>query len=1322
MPGVKRKQAPSSAAAGNTPAASSSKGKKVAKKAAPAQVDSEDDDEEFDDGEDLLAASHALNGGEDSDDDDDDDSEMEGGFEDLEAAGNGNGAPADDYEDSDDADEDGFEDLEGGDGDGDEDDADAAPSKRAKNAHLYAPPTNEEMQGLRETGDLFKSNIVKLQIEEMLENVRPAYHKTAPLETALRRLQEVFAAIPSIKPRPVSEASQAIQSIFPFPVHIPFADPQPSSSANYKFAFEPPTGLQLVGSWPLKVATMRPEGIDVDLAVTMPSSLFQEKDHLNMRYFHKRAFYLAVLAAAISAASDKLGLTAAYELEGADAKKPMLVLQPIKNKGDTDFTKLKAEIRIRLAHELDIFPVGRLAPSRNNFRTNTESNDASSSSAAAAAAGEAATPTPRYNAAILFDSMRTPHLLYLHATAKACPAFADACALLKVWSFQRGFGSGTSSKSTNLRRTVLGTENARFVLTMVLAHLLHGEDKTSLSSSSSRLAAPRAKLANSFSSYQLFRGVIDWLANHPFREQPVFMKAAASMGVPSLHNKVDREDFSRHFDYAILDPSGALNLVANWSSGSLDLLQHEAKITAAMLDDGDADRFDDLFLTPRGSPLSVFDDCANIHATGLPQVTKLAKVDHGSEQHCNAAIIAQTLRRGLTGRSHFSSLLTLAPSRESRSWSLHNDAKRKRPSSHVELGVVYNGSLALRSVEHGPAPEAKDEAAAFQTFWGDVAELRRFKDGRILWSIVWEIAGQSERWGIPRRIIRHLLGRLELPSAAKVTFQGEAFEGLTEVPREVAERAFLASPQEKGFQMVQSAFDNLARQLRAMDDLPLSLISITPNASGLRGTSTMIPGPVNVGALGSLIPDSASHIPAQEIVLTFESSGRWPDDLAAIQGMKIAFLERLATLLPEKLTDVQAHVALDEDAEDSEIQDQAALEILLPSGFAFRARIHHDRERVLLERVISDKRDTPLPRRQEASRALQRYTQRFLTGPAHHAAIATLTHRFLALGETIRLLKRWTSSQMMDGQVSEELLELIAASVFICPGSVAPSSGAAGFVQVLNKLATWKWQEEPLLLPIQSVVRAADDAALKNLRFPTDAGVSALEAFKKHRRTDPSLSSKAWFIATEEDVESEHWASNGPSGPIAHAVQDLARGAVALLGAQSVSHLDSSVVRALFTPSLKPYHFVICLKSGVSPRYVESLAADPTVYAGGGNKKTFRNNAVSTASSSSSSLYGSTPRIAFDPMTSFVTLLRSIYGDSLRLHFDAHGQTAIGGLFNPTLAMQPRKFKVGLGFNSQPAAADSTTKDVKLNYRAVLAEVERLGVGLVEKIEVQKEF
>lgn len=54
-----------------------------------------------------------------------------------------------------------------------EDEAVAVPKKKQKtDKELYKPPTVEELNQLRETENLFHSNLFRLQIEEMLQQIR----------------------------------------------------------------------------------------------------------------------------------------------------------------------------------------------------------------------------------------------------------------------------------------------------------------------------------------------------------------------------------------------------------------------------------------------------------------------------------------------------------------------------------------------------------------------------------------------------------------------------------------------------------------------------------------------------------------------------------------------------------------------------------------------------------------------------------------------------------------------------------------------------------------------------------------------------------------------------------------------------------------------------------------------------------------------------------------------------------------------------------------------------------------------------------------------
>jgi hypothetical protein len=85
------------------------------------------------------------------------------------------------------------------------------------------------------------------------------------------------------------------------------------------------------------------------------------------------------------------------------------------------------------------------------------------------------------------------------------------------------------------------------------------------------------------------------------------------------------------------------------------------------------------------------------------------------------------------------------------------------------------------------------------------------------------------------------------------------------------------------------------------------------------------------------------------------------------------------------------------------------------------------------------------------------------------------------------------------------------------------------------------------------------------------------------------------------------------------------------------------------------------------------------------------------------------------------SLSQSLFDDTLRLFYDAHGGSVICGLWNPSLRTA-RPFKTLLGFASRPAAAVDGSKkaSVVLDEEAVCAEITRLGAGLVTRVERRK--
>lgn len=240
--------------------------------------------------------------------------------------------------------------------------------------------------------------------------------------------------------------------------------------------------------------------------------MFQEKDYLDSRFFHKRAYYLAVIAAAII--DKKSGLSAdvdvLFDSTSGDSRLTTLLLLPKQSLFDlsvicyisthaptagsqTDFSKLNAQIRIiPVLPPSPPFPLQRLSPSRSNLRVSSPSSDDSPQSHDS---------SPIYNTAILQSLTPKQHLLSIHTLKESCPAFADALALLRVWANQRGYGTGS-------RLCVRGFEGKGVWWAELLKMLVVGEEPTV---GFAKTKGRRKPLGTGLSSYQMFKAALDFL-------------------------------------------------------------------------------------------------------------------------------------------------------------------------------------------------------------------------------------------------------------------------------------------------------------------------------------------------------------------------------------------------------------------------------------------------------------------------------------------------------------------------------------------------------------------------------------------------------------------------------------------------------------------------------------------------------------------------------------------------------------------------------------------------------------------------------------------
>lgn len=515
------------------------------------------------------------------------------------------------------------------------------------------------------------------------------------------------------------------------------------------------------------------------------------------------------------------------------------------------------------------------------------------------------------------------------------------------------------------------------------------------------------------------------------------------------------------------------------------------------------------------------------------------------------ATLTSTLRTGLGNRAK--AITILHPSSQMRQLS------QAQPSNSpiIFIGLVLDTEHALRLVDHGPAADNTESEVArqFRDLWGEKAELRRFKDGSISESVVWEVKNADDRASTPFFIVRYLLQRhCGVPNLDVRSWQTE-FDQLLRLPEDIT-ALYGAAGAPTGSKAAMTAFDALVKNIKALDDeLPLAVLNVSPISESLRYTSVFSPVALPP-SLTSVLPASARYIPAMDIIVEFERSGRWPDDLRAIQKIKLAFFETLGSALMRTVPGLRAGVVLGDGAPASELEDAAALELVTPAGWAFRAHIWHDREAALLDAAIDDKPHLPKhvkkrlqqlgkaggagPDARLAMRAKDVYTRRFVHAPRHHRALAALAHRLPAFAGTVRLVKRWLAAHwLLRGHVREEAVELLVAGVFLGAARTpharesVPGTKERGFAQVVRFLGEWEW-ERGVSVPLYESEEDMNDA-------------------EAARKVEVSADKRGvWVIATEMDPQGRMWTSEGPDAIVARRVRSIAKASwVALQGMES---------------------------------------------------------------------------------------------------------------------------------------------------------------------------
>lgn len=943
----------------------------------------------------------------------------------------------------------------------------------------------------------------------------------------------------------------------------------------------------------------------IDLAVTMPSHIFQDKDYLNYRYFHKRAYYLACIASGVIEAQEEVyAVEFAYQNE--NHLQPIIIISPLQDGGSTS----KYQIRIILAADGDLFPVSKTLPDKSCVR--------SPASGASSPAGGSNMPTPFYNASLRSESSSLAYLKCLHACTMQSDGFSDACQLGSVWLRQRG----------------LGRDFGSFEWASTMALLIQGGGTKG-----------KPILSRRYDSYQFFKATLQYLSLRDLVASPVFVHS-------------DNITVVNHDRPMLFDGKRGMNILFKMTPWSYATLKHEAAVTLKLLKDPISDHFDACFITKVDDVLQRFDCVIKIRTGQVARpVSQMADALDDETYFCQR--VHRALSMGLGDRIRLLHLKQppMFP------WDTTARQNQMNGLHQVQLGLLLDPENVSRTVDRGPSAEDKVAAAEFRSFWGEKAELRRFKDGSILESLIWTTADPTANFlkQIVTYVVRRHLGKDATDSFELI---GDSYDRL--LP---GQKSAVNDPSTL-FQPVMSAFESLEKGVRALEGLPLQIRQISAADAQLRYSSMRIPAH----------PSQGQMEPAG-ICVQFEGSSRWPDDITAVQRTKIAFLLKMGELLEESANGLIARLGLENC--NQRLLNIAFLDIQYPSSAFFRLRIHHERELNLLERVLKDAPHNATSLEQTAS-ALSTYKRDCIQNPIHTQAIRTLSTRFPILSPSMRLMKKWRDSHMLSNHLSDELIELLTVRTFMhpYPWSV-PGSVMTGFLRTLTFISKWNWQDEPLIVDFNGEMSSREIEAIK-LRF---------EAWRK---IDPAMSRIAIFAASNLDPSGTTWTELGPSKVVAARFTSLAKAACGLMKEQG-TNLEPEV---LFVASMADYDFLIHL----NPRSTRTNRGEK-------RQSVLRN--LHVQSDQDKSLSG------FDPVRSFLGELRAMYGSDVLFFSNEPGSSLIAGLWNPQTG--PRPWKVNLPYSTIPVVRSGDEhSQININKTATLHDIARLGGDMVSRMEFKR--
>ncbi|XP_061379629.1 nucleolar protein 6 [Danaus plexippus] len=557
-------------------------------------------------------------------------------------------------------------------------DSDGQAKKRIKTKSLYRQPTANELNRLQETEQLFNSNLFRLQVEEVLEEVKVKEKTTKRFTEWFNNLKTYLLSITNDETEyDLSEKSFEDK----LKIHIPLCREIQKTKVIFKFhKFQ---DVYVVGSYALGCGIK--SKLIVDLQISVPAETYAKNDSINYKYHLKRAAYLAYIASYLGKYEciDEIN----YSYLNSETK-PIITMKPSGKLGKA------ITVNLDLVCEAEAYKLHRFAPDRNNLRESwLLGNDKKDTN-------ETLTPTPYYNSSVLRDLTANVNQEFLKQIILNSENLKQAIVLLKIWVRQR-------------KLKVSG-----YIISMLVAYFVQNK-----------------RVNNIMSSYQIVRNIWIALKSSEWDVKGITL-CKENSSLDDFHNHFPVVFLDRTGRYNILWElcKGTYYALRRESCLAIEILDNvkiNSFIPLFMKPVTPLIQFDHII---------GFRDLKIVKDAVISRAANTLKVNYGLDHLMMVAnILYDLLMKGLGQRVDL--VLQLVDHEFSWPINnVMESAKKNGYKERLSFGLILNPELVSSTVDRGPSADLP-EAEQFRDFWGEKSELRRFQDGSITEACVWDGQG-----------------------------------------------------------------------------------------------------------------------------------------------------------------------------------------------------------------------------------------------------------------------------------------------------------------------------------------------------------------------------------------------------------------------------------------------------------------------------------------------------------------------------------------------------------------------------------------------------